>query len=339
MAVTDKRGSAICLIGDGLGNVIEQTCMVQAVQTLYKPVDIWMPRSTPSCLGAMQDMPGIRDVWIGKQPYPPGQSQRSYVAAFHSFLIGSKFLRQLKFRRRFAMKNPRRGQDAAEAELAMQAIRAAGYIGKTPKPYCGWDDCVKWQDDHTTLGISTGGNSRPVWRWKRYQRWAEIVDYLHKKVPLMNIALLGVDADDPINRPFVVDYRGTLPFRQSAGLVRSCNAFLANDNGLSHTAAALGVRTFTLFGPTRVVKNAAMHNTVPIYHPSLDCRPCQYSKCRMGRRMRDGVNERCDQECLSELDPIMVANQVLRYLGYAELCDIGDGTQWYPLLSGDNGPV
>lgn len=55
------------------------------------------------------------------------------------------------------------------------------------------------------LGLSAGGNPRPAWRWKRYERWGKVVDYLHKKLPELNMVLLGTEADDPVDRDFVID--------------------------------------------------------------------------------------------------------------------------------------
>lgn len=326
------RDIALCCVGDGLGNVIEQTCMIQAVQRMYTIVDVWMPRSEPACLDALAGMPGVRYVWRERQPHPPGKSQCTYDAVFHSFLVNEQFLKLLRFTHRFPMRHPTSSGDASEAELATRAARIAGYQGDTPRPYCGWDPYPGEPLRRPLLGLSTGGNPRPVWRWKRYERWDEVVDYLHEKLPELNMVLLGTEEDDQIDRDFVIDFRGKTSFREAAGVIRGCDVFLANDNGLSHTAAALGVRTFALFGPTLIGKNAAQYNTVPIYHRTIGCRPCQFSPQRLGHRFQGEKKVRCEKECLSELKPVMIGNHVLRYLGHEQLCDLRDGAEWYPVL-------
>ena len=333
------RNTALCCVGDGLGNVIEQSCMIWAVQKLYATVDVWMPRSEPVCLDALADMPGIRHIWRERRPHPSGEPQCTYNAVFHSFLVSRQFLKMLRFTDQFSMQHPIYKENVCEAELATQAVRLAGYRGDTLRPYCGWDSYSGAPLRRPLLGLSTGGNPRPVWRLKRYKRWEAVVDYLHEKLPELNMVLVGTEADDPIDRDFVIDLRGKTPFREAAGVIHNCDVFLANDNGLSHVAAALGVRTFTLFGPTLIAKNAARYNTVAIYHRTINCRPCQYSPQRIGHRIRGGKRVRCGKECLSKLKPVMIGNHVLRYLGHEQLCDLRDGTKWYPVLGCHDEPI
>ncbi len=44
-----------------------------------------------------------------------------------------------------------------------------------------------------------------------------------------------------------------LPLIHLAGILKSCTAYLGNDSGITHLAAALGVPTFSIFGPTSPV--------------------------------------------------------------------------------------
>ena len=41
-----------------------------------------------------------------------------------------------------------------------------------------------------------------------------------------------------------------LPLRHFAAFMTTCNAYLGNDSGPTHLAAALGLPTIALFGPT-----------------------------------------------------------------------------------------
>ena len=59
--------------------------------------------------------------------------------------------------------------------------------------------------------------------------------------------------------------------------------FIGNDGGLSHIAAATGIPTFIIFGPSSIIKNAPFNkNAHPIYYnnvkkDTLKCQPCQFN--------------------------------------------------------------
>jgi hypothetical protein len=324
-----KRDSALCAIGDGLGNVVEQTCMVQAVQSLYDSVDVWMPRSGEVCREALCGLEGLRAVSID----PKGAFLADhYDVGFFSFLMGPRFVRMVDATDVFKMPHPRFVR-APEAVIAVDLVREVGYEFGMPKPRCGWVPHTGKPFDRPLLGISTGGHPRPYWRRKRYQMWGKVVDYLHEKLPDLSMVLVGTKEDDPIERDFVMDLRDKLPFLTVAGIIRECDVFLSNDCGLGHVAAALDVPTFAVFGPTLLHKNTAMHNMIPIYHRRIGCRPCQYRKPKMGFRLRRGKLRTCKTECLKWLRPETIGNQVLRYLGYAHVCDHRNGPEWYEVLS------
>lgn len=321
----------MCLIGDGLGNAIEQTAMVKAAITVFPVVDVWCPRSTESTLALLRGLPGARRIWRENRESPPGTHPAQYTAVFRSFLIPQRWVNRLHFRKHHGMVHPQHQRDhESEAALSVAAVRAAGYKGPTPRPYCGFDPFPDAILPGQKIAICTGGNPRAAWRRKRYPHWEAVADYIHERLPDLTIYLVGSYGDDPIDRKFVTDIRGQYPIREIAGLIRKLDAMAANDCGLSHVAAALGVRTFTLFGPTRINKNAPRFNSVPIYNRVLKCRPCQYNGRGIGRYP---TGARCKTECLRKMQFRVVGNHILRHLGHEELCDIRPREKWYPLLS------
>lgn len=61
---------------------------------------------------------------------------------------------------------------------------------------------------------------------------------------------------------------------RSIALVARCDAFLSNDSGLMHVAAALGVPVAAIFGPTPLDKNAPVGPGTILEVAGLWCRPC-----------------------------------------------------------------
>lgn len=70
----------------------------------------------------------------------------------------------------------------------------------------------------------------------------------------------------------------TLP--QAAALLARCRCLVGNDSGIAHLAAAMGVPTLTIFGPTDPVIWAPSGPAVTILAPSAPCAPCAPEKRR-----------------------------------------------------------
>ncbi|MFH1008078.1 MAG: glycosyltransferase family 9 protein [Candidatus Latescibacterota bacterium] len=64
----------------------------------------------------------------------------------------------------------------------------------------------------------------------------------------------------------------TLP--QLAALLQRCSAFIGNDSGITHLAAAVGAPTGALFGPTDPRIWGPRGKTVRVLHHEMDCSPC-----------------------------------------------------------------
>jgi ADP-heptose:LPS heptosyltransferase len=65
-----------------------------------------------------------------------------------------------------------------------------------------------------------------------------------------------------------------LSLSQAAALLRRSDVYLGNDSGMSHLAAATGVRTVALFGPSDPRQWAPRGKKVIVLWRHLDCSPC-----------------------------------------------------------------
>ncbi len=84
-----------------------------------------------------------------------------------------------------------------------------------------------------------------------------------------------------------------LSLSQAAALLSRADVFLGNDSGVSHLAAATGVRTVALFGPSDARQWAPRGRKVIVLGRHLDCSPCQ-----------DATMKACPhRDCLAELPP------------------------------------
>ena len=81
----------------------------------------------------------------------------------------------------------------------------------------------------------------------------------------------------------VVNVIGRTDLRLLAGLLASCHAFVANDSGAMHLAAATGVPVTAIFGPTdeRVTAPLGDHDVIL---QQVFCRPCMLRDCPIDHR-------------------------------------------------------
>jgi heptosyltransferase-2 len=98
--------------------------------------------------------------------------------------------------------------------------------------------------------------------------------------------------------PYVraVNLIGRTDLRVLAGVISRCAAFVSNDSGAMHLAAALGVPVVAIFGPTdeRVTSPLASSVVSDVMMPdvlthSVFCRPCMLRECPIDHRCMTGI--------------------------------------------------
>jgi heptosyltransferase-2 len=99
----------------------------------------------------------------------------------------------------------------------------------------------------------------------------------------------------------VVDLVGRTTLRQLVGVVARCAAFVSNDSGAMHVAAALGVPLTAIFGPTdeRVTSPAGRADVIL---RDVFCRPCLLRECPI------------DHRCMKRIDVDSVLRSVTGHL-------------------------
>jgi ADP-heptose:LPS heptosyltransferase len=87
-----------------------------------------------------------------------------------------------------------------------------------------------------------------------------------------------------------------------AALLARSALYLGNDSGVSHLAAALGVITVVLFGPSNVYRWGPRGKDVTVVTQNVDCAPCTISTMK-------GCPHR---QCLTTLEPEYVIKELAR---------------------------
>ena len=92
-------------------------------------------------------------------------------------------------------------------------------------------------------------------------------------------------------QPRVVDLIGRTSVRMLVGVVARCSAFVSNDSGAMHIAAALGVPLTAIFGPTdeRVTRPLG-RGRADVLSRDVFCRPCLLRECPIDHRCMNGID-------------------------------------------------
>lgn len=86
----------------------------------------------------------------------------------------------------------------------------------------------------------------------------------------------------------IVNLIGRTDLRLLAGLLAACHAFVSNDSGAMHLAAAAGVPVAAIFGPTDERVTAPLGDHDVIIH-QVFCRPCMLRDCPIDHRCMRGI--------------------------------------------------
>ena len=140
------------------------------------------------------------------------------------------------------------------------------------------------------VGFAPGAAYGHAKRWPPV-RVAELVRRVGSELGAVSV-LIGAHGDREAGREIessvpsgtpVVNLIGRTDLRQLAGVLARCSAFVSNDSGAMHLAAAVGVPVTAIFGPTdeRVTAPLGDHDVIL---QKVFCRPCMLRDCPIDHR-------------------------------------------------------
>ena len=276
--------------GEGLGNIVHSTPAIWNMKQAGHQVDVVCTATSPGASAILANPKIVSGVLPG---IPYG---RSYDVTFSTDYC----LHQVG--------NRVRRKEVCEPEWEYN-LRAAHEnvpgIGSEAHFWGDYDsDAVSCEEN--TIVICPGCKA-DFWI-KRYpyyyQLAAKLEDYGYK------VLFTGIGNE-------LIEYRnrfrceGHMAIRQTGNLLKTAKAVIANDNGLMHYAAALGTKTFGIFGPSSKKKNlppTVKCISINLIHSIKDkvpeCFPCQETK------LMSWLKKTCEYECYSPLTPEIIFNEI-----------------------------
>lgn len=102
---------------------------------------------------------------------------------------------------------------------------------------------------------------------------------------------------------WLIDLVGRTDLRVLTALIAGARLVISQDSGPMHIAAALGVPTVSLFGPTNPRRTGPYSPAAEVLQHRLPCMPCYRRTCPLGHH-----------DCMGKLTPDVVARAVLARL-------------------------
>jgi heptosyltransferase-2 len=83
--------------------------------------------------------------------------------------------------------------------------------------------------------------------------------------------------------------QGKTSLGELMGVLSELSLFLSNDSGPMHLAAALGVPTLAVFGPTDPGETGPLGSRARFVRQPVECSPCLYRDCPIDHRCMDRI--------------------------------------------------
>jgi heptosyltransferase-2 len=175
-----------------------------------------------------------------------------------------------------------------EPDLHLRATESMRHKGRALLEREGWNG------RDSLIGIHPGATGSRAKMWSP-SRFADAARRLSSRTRARVVVLGGPDEgrvagevaaglEDP---PLMLS--GKTSLGELIGALSELSLFLTNDSGPMHLAAALGVPTVAVFGPTDPRETGPFSPRARVVRESVECSPCLYRDCPIDHRCMERV--------------------------------------------------
>jgi hypothetical protein len=265
------------VLGGGIGNMIQATPAIQSIAQDGHIIDLNLFPDNANDVVDILKIPCVRQVFL----------QASDIDETYDYQLTGPFVgNYIKYRAKKYITTAKTIYKQAKPE-AETYYHLALQMGIQSPMQCIKINSGAGECHHKDMVILYPG-SKPDWYMKKWDKWDELAQHFS------SVHVVGQEQDfsAPIwcHRTWIwpkhVSFiTGNL--QQIANHIAHCKVFIGNDGGLSHVAAATGVKTVVVFGPTNPIKNKPFAKNAKVCALDIPCRPCQWKSdwkelCRTG---------------------------------------------------------
>jgi len=300
--------NVLLVLGGGIGNIVQATPAIKAIAKSGHTVDLKLHCNSSKDVARIFNLECIRNVFVDDDP------KESYDVQLNGpFTPGKVFKAKKHYKTRVHyaqhIEESKVYEDLA-IQIGINSIMENAEINVGPH----FDINI----NKNTVAIYPG--SKHNWAMKRWDKYDELSKHFDE------VILVGTKEDikshgnpawikNPWDWPKSVKmFNGSL--QQVANVISQCKFFIGNDGGLSHVAAATGVPTFVIFGPSSLIKNkphATNSHTIAL---DIPCRPCQFEKDDNGKQIFGENKASCPYglKCMKDLEVDKVLSEIKKHI-------------------------
>ena len=150
------------------------------------------------------------------------------------------------------------------------------------------------------LVLNPGAAYGSAKRWHQ-ERFANVADNLARELDLQ-VAIIGSGAERPIAdqisavmKSQTAVLNGKTSLETLIGVLAESSLMVTNDSGPMHIAAALGIPTVAIFGPTDEINTGPYGPRTRVVKHAVECSPCLLRDCPIDHRCMNAVT--VDEVC------------------------------------------
>lgn len=157
------------------------------------------------------------------------------------------------------------------------------------------------------MGINAGATYGSAKRWYP-ERFAEVAAKFSDRYDVIifggpNEVEMANEIESYLKSSHVNNYKnlaGKTTIKELCENIGGCSLFITNDSGPMHVAAAYGVPTVSIFGPTKHTETSQwMNEKSAIVRHDMECAPCMRRECPLGHH-----------ECMKSITALEVVKAV-----------------------------
>lgn len=267
--------TALVQLGAGVGNIVLATPLLIALRELGFAVDLLLAADYSQTADLLRPWSVVRAIFTRLTP-PPLEPYSRIAPALPPF-YQARFGRALAYRPNAVKRPPDSLFYGNEQEFYLEFARSLNYpAARSPRPSLPIGPSEEHGVTSRTVVLAPGCKTgiMATKRWPHFGALAAAFD---------DVVIVGTTDDlrqndgTPMRFPaHVRSFVGKLSLRETAELMAGAGVVVGNDSGLSHVAAAVGVPTMMLFGPTPHEALGPMPANVKVLRAGLPCEPCWF---------------------------------------------------------------
>ena len=261
----------------GIGNIVLATPLLVALYESGFVTDLVLAADYAETADLLRPWSAVREIFTIDKPFPSAQKYSCVIPAIPPF-YWARYARHFAGMRNVVARPPEALFYQDEQEFYLSFARRLGYArdGK-PSVFLPIVSSELKEVGMNTLVVAPGCKTGEMAakRWLYYPELANALRY---------VAVVGTADDLPQRNgePFqfgshVKVFIGRLTLRETAEVIAAGGAFVGNDSGLSHIAAAVGTPTVMIFGPTPDYTLGGFPRNVRALRRGSSCEPCWFA--------------------------------------------------------------